>query len=83
MHCPHCNQSVSVLSRAIRRAVRIKACPHCGGSVKVVFSWPVIAICFGPAVLLTLALRPWADSFASLPGVLAMLLLAMRLKSSE
>jgi len=42
-----------------------------------------MGICFGPAVLLTLAIGPLVGSFASLPGLTIMFLLAMRLKAVE
>lgn len=83
MKCPHCNHPISVFSRAINRFGRVKYCPHCSKGVRIVFSWAVIGVCFAPAVMLTLALRPWIDSFASLPGLMIMLLLAMRLKAAE
>ena len=83
MKCPHCNEPISVFSRAINRFGRVKCCPHCGKSVRIVFSWAVMGICFAPAVLLTLAIRPWVGSFASLPGLTIMFLFAMRLKAVE
>lgn len=83
MKCPHCNVTISIFSRAINRFGGVKSCRHCGESVKIVFSWAVMAICFAPAVLLTLAIRPWVGSFASLPGLTIMLLLSMRLKPVE
>lgn len=83
MKCPHCNEPISVFSRATNRFGRVKSCPHCGKSIRIVFSWAVMGICFAPAVLLTLAIRPWVGSFASLPGLTIMFLLAMRLKPVE
>ncbi len=77
MKCPHCHEPISVFSRAINRFDRVKTCPHCGKSVRIVFSLAVIGVCFAPAVLLTLAIRPWAGSFASLPGLTIMFLFAI------
>lgn len=83
MKCPHCSETISLFSRAINRVGRAKSCHHFQKSVRIVFSWSVMAICFAPVVLLTLALRPWLNSFASLPGLMLMFLLAMRLKPVE
>ena len=83
MKCPHCNEPISVFSGAINGFGRKKSCPHCGKGIRIVFSWAVIGICFAPAVLLTLAIRPWLGSFANLPGLTIMFLLAMRLKSVD
>ncbi len=80
MKCPHCNETIGVFCRALNRFGRVKICPNCGKGVRIVLSWAVIGICFIPAVLLTLAIRPWVGSFATLPGITVMLLLAMRLK---
>lgn len=71
MKCPHCDESISILSREMNRFGRKKSCPHCTNPVRLAVNFKVAAMLFFPAVVVALVLDAVFES-VGLSGALSL-----------
>lgn len=62
MHCPYCEEKISIFSKAVNRFGKNRICPHCGKTIVLGVNWVLLAILFVPAVVLALILRPYVEA---------------------
>ncbi len=51
MKCPHCSEPVSLFSKEMNKAGKLKTCPKCGKSMQVSLNPKLLAILSIPAIV--------------------------------
>jgi hypothetical protein len=79
LSCPHCGHVFGWKAREVAPLAVSRVCPSCGGHFTYGIQWSMFLLLFIPMVLLATYLRQWLGTWASMPGVLLVIFLSVRL----